>query len=235
MSDTPSSPRNAWIPHVIPYVAWIFIMGLLGDPTGWKYVLRSILCLALLFACRPWRFSYPKLNPKHLPGATLAGLAVLVIWVLPETDFFTRFETLHRLYLRIGHLMPWEMAQPLEMVRYAPDTDGWLFALGRLAGSALVIAVIEEFFWRSWLTRWVEKEDFLSVDPGAVSWKSILIASALFATTHVRWIAGFLCGILWGWYYRKTRDIWAVAWAHILCNGLLGAYVLWSGKWEFWA
>jgi len=121
------------------------------------------------------------------------------------------------------------------MVRYAPDTDGWTFAILRLLGSALVIAVIEEFFWRSWLTRWVEKEDFLSVDPGAVSWKSILIASALFATTHVRWIAGLLCGLLWGWYYRKTKDIWAVAWAHILCNGLLGVYVLWSGKWEFWA
>jgi CAAX prenyl protease-like protein len=235
MNEAAPTPRNAWIPHVIPFVAWIFLMGLLGDPAGWKYALRSVAGVAILLALRPWRFSYPPLQRKHLPGATLAGLAVLVAWILPETDFMSRFETFHRLYLTVGHQMPWKLADPLEMVRYAPDTDGWVFALTRLAGSALVIAVIEEFFWRSWLTRWVEKEDFLSVDPGQVSTRSIVIASVMFSTIHVRWIAGLFCGLLWGFYYRKTRDIWAVAWAHILCNGLLGVYVLWSGKWEFWA
>jgi len=227
--------RSAWISHVLPFVAWIFFMQVLGDPAGWKYALRSVICLGIFLALKPWKWSYPPLNLKNLPLATLIGGVVFLFWIAPETDFFSRFEGFHRLYLRWGTLMPWEMTSPLERVRYAPETDGWVFALTRLLGSALVIAVIEEFFWRSWLTRWVEKENFLEADPGLVSNRSLIIASLMFATIHQRWIAGLLCGLLYGWYYRKTRDIWAVSYAHVLTNALLGAYVLWSGKFEFWA
>lgn len=231
---SPESP-SAWISHVVPFVAWIFFMQLLGDPAGWKYAVRSFACLALFLWLKPWRWSYPPLKIKNLPMATLIGVVVFLFWIAPETDLFSRFESFHRAYLTVGTQMPWEMTSPLERVRYAPETDGWVFALTRLLGSALVIAVIEEFFWRSWLTRWVEKENFLEVDPGRVSNRSLWIASLMFATIHQRWIAGLLCGLLYGWYYRKTRDIWAVSYAHALTNGLLGAYVLWSGKFEFWA
>ncbi|MDF3130429.1 CAAX prenyl protease-related protein [Kiritimatiellaeota bacterium B1221] len=236
-SETPTekTPSNAWISHVVPFVAWIFLMGMLGDPAGWKYALRSALCLALFLWMKPWKWSYPALNWKNMPLATGIGILVCLFWIAPETDAFARFEGLHRLYLRIGTQMPWDLAAPLERVRYAPEAEGWLFALTRLLGSALVISVIEEFFWRSWLTRWVEKENFLEVDPGKISNRSLWIASALFATIHHRWIAGLLCGLLYGWFYRKTRDIWAVSYAHALTNGLLGIYVLWSGKFEFWA
>lgn len=233
MPEAPSS--RAWISHLVPFVAWIFFMQVLGDPAGWKYALRSVICLAIFLAFRPWQYGYPKLNRKNLLSATGAGLIVLVIWILPETDWASRFEGSHKLYLTIGLQMPWELADPLQQVRYAPETDGWLFALTRLAGSAFVIAIIEEFFWRSWLTRWIDKENFLKQDPGSVSTKAVVIASLMFATIHQRWIAGLLCGLIWGFYYRKTRDIWAVSYAHVLTNFLLGVYVLWSGKYEFWA
>lgn len=231
----PPNARSAWISHVLPFVAWIFFMGILGDPAGWKYALRSILCLGLLLYLKPWKWSYPALKWRNLPLATLIGIAVCLFWIAPETDYFSRFEGFHRAYLTFGTQMPWDLTPPLARVRYAPETDGWLFALTRLLGSALVIAVIEEFFWRSWLTRWVEKENFLEVDPGQVSNRSLWIASLMFATIHQRWIAGLLCGLLYGWFYRRTRDIWAVSYAHALTNALLGAYVLWSGKFEFWA
>lgn len=232
--DSSGQRHGAWISHVIPFVGWIFMMGILGDPAGWKYALRSAVCLGILLALKPWKWDYPPLKWKNLPLATLIGVAVCLFWIAPESDFLSRFEGFHRAYLYFGTQMPWDLAQPLERVRYAPETDGWLFAITRLLGSALVIAVIEEFFWRGWLTRYVEKEDFLSVDPGGVSSRSIWIASALFATAHHRWLAALLCGLLYGWFYRKTRDVWAVCYAHALTNGLLGAYVLWSGKFEFW-
>ncbi len=57
----------------------------------------------------------------------------------------------------------------------------------------------------------------------------------MFSTVHTRWIAGLLCGLLYGWFYRRTRDIWAVSYAHGLTNALLGIYVLTTGKFEFWA
>lgn len=235
MSDTESTSRDAWISHVVPFVAWLFFMQALGDPAGWKYAVRSGACLLLFLALKPWKWHYPPLNWRHVPAAIGIGVVVFLFWIAPETDFLSRFETFHRAYLTIGHQMPWELAPPLERVRYAPETDGWVFVFTRLMGSAVVIAVIEEFFWRSWLTRWVEKEDFLQTDPGKISNRALVIAALLFATVHVRWIAGLFCGLLYGAYYRKTKDIWAVGIAHGVTNLLLGLYVLWSGKYEFWA
>jgi len=228
-------PSKAWISHVAPFVAWIALMFLLGEPAGWKYAVRSGVCLVLFIALRPWKWDYPPLKWKNLPSATLAGLVVLAIWILPESDWLSGFESFQRFYQTVGLLMPWELTIPSESTPYAPEQVGWGFAITRLLGSAIVIAVIEEFFWRSWMTRWLNKENFLEVDPGAVSTKSILIASLLFATAHTRWIAALLCGLIWGFYYRKTRDIWAVCYAHILTNFLLGVYVLTTGNYEFWA
>jgi len=231
----PPEHEGAWIPHVVPFVAWIFIMGVLGDPAGWKYATRTFIGLALFLALRPWRFKYPRLNLRNLPSAFAVGLFVFAFWVFPQTDFFARFETLHRLYLTVGIQMPWSLSLPLEQIRYAPELEGWAFALIRLGGSAFVIALIEEFFWRGWMYRWVQKEDFLSVDPGHYDRKAFWITAGLFASIHNEWIVGLLCGLVYGWYYVKTRDIWAVGIAHVVTNFVLGIYVLWSGKFEFWA
>jgi len=231
----PEEHQGAWISHLLPFVGWIFLMGLLGDPAGWKYAARTVLCLALFLYLKPWRWKYPPLRLKNLPGAIGVGVFVFAFWAFPQSDWFARFESLHRGYLTFGIIKPWELAAPLERIRYAPDLEGWPLALMRLAGSAFVIAVIEEFFWRGWLYRWVQKEDFLSVDPGHFDTKAFWITAAMFASIHNEWFVGLLCGLVYGYYYIRTRDIWAVSVAHVVTNLLLGLYVLWSGKYEFWA
>lgn len=236
MTSSPDrSASKAWVSHVVPFAAWLGIMLVPGIPSTWNYALRTVLCLVLFLGLRPWTWGYPRLQLKHIPGAFLAGLAVLAIWILPESDWLSGLPTFQRLYKTVGLQMPWELTPVPDSSPYAPGQAGWTFTLIRLMGSAVVIALIEEFFWRSWLTRWLNNEDFLSVDPGSVSTKSIVIASLLFATAHTRWIAALLCGLIWGFYYRKTRDIWAVGIAHVVTNFLLGIYVLTAGKYEFWA
>jgi CAAX prenyl protease-like protein len=232
---TETQRKEAWIPHVVPFVAWIFLMQVLGDPAGWKYALRSVLCLGLFLSLKPWRFDYPPLRLKNLPLALAVGVFVFGFWILFETDFMARFEWIHRAYLTVGTQMPWKLAPPLEQVRYAPDQIGWPLSLVRLAGSALVISFIEEFFWRGWLYRWSQKEDFLSVPHERLDWSALLIMSLMFASVHHQWVAAFFCGICYGLLYIRTRDIWAAGIAHAVTNALLGAYVLWSGKYEFWA
>ncbi len=234
--ETPrSSSQPAWVSHVVPFVVWIFLMQVLGDPAGWKYALRAVAGLAALVCMKPWTWEYPPLQMRNLPAALGAGLFVFGFWVFFETDFMARFETIHRLYLTVGLQWPWELNAPLAQVRYAPETDGWVFALTRLLGSALVISFIEEFFWRGWMMRWIDKEDFLSVDPPAISRRALWIGALLFATIHTQWLAGLACGLVYGQLYRRTRDIWAVGIAHALTNGLLGVYVLMTGKYEFWS
>ncbi len=117
---------------------------------------------------------------------------------------------------------------------YAPSVCGWGYTLLRLAGSAFVISVIEEFFWRGFLYRWIQNVDFLDIDPGKVAWPAFLLTAAVFGAEHTEWFAGVVCGLVYGLLYVKTRDIWAACIAHATTNLLLGLYVLGTGAYQFW-
>ena len=103
----------------------------------------------------------------------------------------------------------------------------------RFCGAVLVVPVMEELFWRSFLTRWLDRTEFLAVDPRAVSWRSILITSAVFGAEHHLWLAGIVAGLAYGWLYRRTGSLWAVIAAHALTNALLEAWVHRTGSWHF--
>ena len=235
-AEEAASHKDAWIPHVVPFLAWIFLMSMLDGvlDAGWKYAARTFLCLGLLVYLRPWRW-YSRLTLRNVPAGIAVGVFVFGFWIFFETDFMSRFEGIHRLYLSVGTLMkPWELISPVQQITYDPAQIGWPLTAIRLLGSAVVIAIIEEFFWRGWMYRWIIKEDFLSVDPGTLNWKALLIMSLMFASVHQRWLAGFACGICYGLLYIRTKDVWAPTIAHFTTNFLLGVYVLWSGKFEFW-
>lgn len=114
------------------------------------------------------------------------------------------------------------------------DRIDWLLVAFRIAGAALVVPVMEELFWRSFLQRWVQQSDFLALDPARIGLKALLIASALFAVEHLQWLAGLVAGLAYGWLYIRTRNLWAPIVAHAVTNGLLGAYVVATGQWSFW-
>jgi CAAX prenyl protease-like protein len=103
-----------------------------------------------------------------------------------------------------------------------------------LAGSAFVIAIIEEFFWRGFLYRWMLGRFFLDVDHGKMSMAMLLVVSLIFGLEHARWLAGIIAGLAYGLLYIKTRDIWAASIAHVITNMLLGEYVLITGSYAFW-
>jgi CAAX prenyl protease-like protein len=107
-------------------------------------------------------------------------------------------------------------------------------AVVRLAGAALVVPVMEELFWRSFLLRWLQNPTFLSVPPGTVGLRALLISSVLFATEHTLWFAGLLAGLAYGWLYKRSGNLWVPVVAHAVTNGVLGAYVLATGAWTFW-
>jgi CAAX prenyl protease-like protein len=110
----------------------------------------------------------------------------------------------------------------------------WGLASLRIAGAALVVPVMEELFWRSFLMRWLQRPAFLSVAPTSVGWKAILISSALFASEHRLWFAGLLAGLVYAWLYRRSGNLWVPTVSHAVTNALLGAYVLSTGMWVYW-
>jgi CAAX prenyl protease-like protein len=110
----------------------------------------------------------------------------------------------------------------------------WALALLRLAGLALVVPIMEELFWRSFLLRWIDNPDFLEASPSQVSLRAQVITAALFALEHQQWLAGFIAGLVYGWLYRCSGKLWVPVLAHAVTNGVLGIYILYSGEWRFW-
>ena len=98
----------------------------------------------------------------------------------------------------------------------------------------VVIAAVEEIFWRGFLYRWMQKRDFLSVDPGALDLTMLLAVSVIFGFEHDRWFVGIIAGLAYGWLYVKTKDLWSAILAHVVTNLLLGSTVLVTGQYGFW-
>ena len=115
-----------------------------------------------------------------------AGVAVFVLWI--NLDF--------------SPLVGGEGGEGFDP-RNGASID-WGLAVTRLAGAALVVPVMEELFWRSFILRWLENPRFLDVDPASVGWKALAISSAVFAVEHHLWFAGLLAGLAYGWLYIRT-------------------------------
>jgi hypothetical protein len=121
---------------------------------------------------------------------------------------------------------------------FSPLTDEgamrWPLALARLCALALIVPVMEELFWRSFLMRWIAARDFLSVDPKTIRAGAFVISSALFASEHAMWLAGLAAGLAYAWMYRRTGNLWIPIVSHAITNGTLGLWILATGNWRFW-
>ncbi len=206
------------------YIVMLVLEGLLPDwapgfDVRWLYPVKAglvTLALAVLWRHYAELRSYG-LPVRHLLLSVSVGVVVLVLWVNLDASWMLMGE--------VGE-------------GYAPTDDGgridWRLVVFRIAGAALVVPVMEELFWRSFVQRWVRQSDFLALDPARIGLKALLIASALFAVEHLQWFAGLVAGLAYGWLYIRTRNLWAPIVAHAVTNGGLGAYVVATGRWSFW-
>ncbi len=206
------------------YIALLVVEGLLPDwapgfDVRWLYPVKTgLVALALAVL---WRH-YAELKTWGLSSGQLAlslavGIVVLVLWV----------------NLDAGWMLMGEMGEGYDPTDASGRVD-WLLVAFRIAGAALVVPIMEELFWRSFLQRWVQQQDFLALEPARIGFKALLIASALFAVEHLQWFAGLVAGLAYGWLYIRTRTLWAPIVAHAATNGGLGAYVVATGHWSFW-
>ena len=235
MTTAPSaaSPNRALWAHVLPFLAWVVIMSLAFTGAAKLYAIQAALALTLFMGWRPWTY-YSPVAVRRFPLAVLIGALVCVIWILPETNWFSRFPWLQDLYLCWGVRPLGEITGTPLHSPYAPESCGWGLSLAKLAGSAFVIATLEEFFWRGFLYRWLAEREFTKVDPRAGHLMAFAIMVVLFGLEHDRWLAGMIAGAAYGAVYVFTRDLWAAVVAHVTTNLLLGLYVLAYGQYRFW-
>lgn len=221
----PMFDRAAWV-RILPFAAYMAFF-LVGDGLAWLGV--DAASLRWLYAVKAatvaillglfWR-EYTELKvPFPSAGAVLtavgAGVVVLVLWV-----------NLHAGWMVIG-----------ESAGFDPRTNGvidWPLVAFRIAGAALVVPVMEELFWRSFVMRWADKPDFLRLDPAQAGIRGFVISVVLFGFEHNLWLAGIVAGVVYSVLFMRHRTIWSPVLAHAVTNGMLGAWVVMTGAWSYW-
>ena len=206
--------------------------------TAWAYAVRTaatafvgVVCLMTCGrgrACRgPTGAATNPTGSAALVAATglLVGLLVAVLWIVPEISPFYRTWFCWPL----GSL-PAATTAPSP---YDPAVCGWTLTVAKLVGSAFVIAPVEEVFFRSFLYRWLQKRDFLSVPLARFDLSAFLWMVFLFTLEHDRPLAAALAGALYGLVAIRFGLASAIV-AHVVTNLLLALHVIFSNSWAFW-
>jgi CAAX prenyl protease-like protein len=186
----------------------------------WLYAVKVLVVSGVAWGCRAtWR------DLRPVPGVT-GGLAAVALGILVAAFWVG----LDGHYPGLGFLGGRTQFDP----NLLGPAGKWAFVVVRMLGLVVLVPLIEELFWRSFLWRWVVDGDFQRVPIGKASAASVLATSALFGIAHPEWLPAVLTGLLWAGLLVKTRSMSACVLSHAVANLGLGVYVLATGAWRFW-
>lgn len=213
--------------RILPFALFMLLLALRGAlpeqpnfDTRWIYGLSVLLVGATLAWF--WR-DYGELARQNWPEArelALAvgvGLAVFVLWIQLDA--------------------PWMQLAPPTASFVPLDASGaliWPLVILRWVGAALLVPVMEELFWRSFLMRWIAHPQFERVDPQQIGLRAIVLSTFVFMLAHTLWLAAIVAGLAYAWLYVRSGKLWTAVIAHAVTNGALGLWVIKTGRWEFW-
>ena len=198
------------------------------------YTLRLVITIAvMLLLVGGYRQFFPFRVSLLAVGVGVVGI---VVWVFfcrldLEVKLFGPIPVVGDIFLGMGKRAAYN---PLEALG---DSLPWLigFLIIRFVGLAVVVPVIEEFFLRGFLMRYVIDMYWEKVPFGRADRTSIIIGTVYGMLAHP---AELFAAAAWfslvTWLMLRTKNIWDCVTAHAVTNFLLGVYVLTTGHWELW-
>ncbi len=223
--------RPAWLPYVAPIatfliltsvVAWLSRLAGSSSPAWYP---PALVVLLMVVAVVAWfcRSTWIDLLPMPRTGgwivSILTGLAVTAFWIAAQ-----------------GHYprLPLSGARMGFDPDFLPGATRYEFLVVRLMGLVILVPLMEEIFWRSFLIRWAVREDFRAVPIGRVTPWSAGVTAALFALAHPEWLPALAAGLVWALLLWRTRSVTACVISHAVSNLSLGIYILATRSWGFW-
>jgi CAAX prenyl protease-like protein len=217
--------HSATAGYIAPFVAFVAVMAAekaLLPNSQLLYPIRFAVVLAVIFL-----FSRPYLSQRpSMPLASiLVGFAVFAIWVIPDRVFHYRHFWLFQ-NMFTGTIAS-TIAPALKLT--------WWFLPIRILGSIALVPIAEELFWRGWMMRWLIDSHFERVPLGKYAPAAFWIVAILFASEHgPYWEVGLIAGVIYNGWLIRTRNLADCILAHAITNGLLAAWVLITGEWQYW-
>lgn len=215
------------LPYVAPFGVFVgFLMLEKFAPGGTVvlYPIRVIVVLAVLICCSR---SVMDFRVTSALGSILLGVAVFVIWIGPDMLWP---------HYRSFWLFTNSVTGSVNSSVPAAVRSSVSFIFFRTFGCAILVPILEELFWRGWLTRWlIDGQDFRRVPLGAYTASSFWIGSVMFASEHGPfWDVGLIAGIAYNWWMCRNKSLADCTLTHAVTNGCLSIYVLVTGEWQYW-
>ena len=223
--------RSDIVPYMAPMIAYVALGALEpylpsndGQPSPVWYPLAYTARIVIV-ALMAWRYRATWSDFRPWPSAAATVLAVLIgviVWGLwigldghyPALPFLGT-----RVAFDLGVMSP---------------AARWAFVGARMVGLVVIVPLIEELFWRSFLIRWLIDQEFEKVPIGRITPLAAVVTSVAFALVHPEWLPALLTGALWIWLLWSTRSLGACLVSHATANLALGLYVIAAGDWKYW-
>ncbi len=229
MNHSQAPGKNQLLAHVLPMLGFVLLLGL-GDlvrashgslwraaPEFWVDPLQTLLCGAMLISF--WHeYNFQVLRRPFFVAAIALG--IFFLWIAPQQ--FLHFNA------RLAGFNP-------DALTVQP-TLYWLTLFLRFLRLVIVVPLVEEIFWRSFLLRYLISEKFDAIPFGAFSWLSFAVVALAFAFSHstADWPAALIAGALYNLVAYRTRSLVSCVAAHGLTNLALGLWIIATGQWGFW-
>ncbi|MBN1909972.1 MAG: CAAX prenyl protease-related protein [Pirellulales bacterium] len=251
-AETPAVPpprlrENPWLVFLLPFVVYMLVQSLeptaadkpggamIGLAIAYQYypivytakiVLTLVAVVFVLPGYRqfPWRIS---------PLSIVVGVVGVALWVgLSKLGLEQRLLEPLGLgkFIDLGARAGYN---PLDQLADSPAW-AWGFLAVRVLGMAVVVALIEEFFLRGFVMRFVMEKDWWKVPFGTVTPAAVVAGTVVPMLCHP---AELLAAAVWfsmvTWLMVRTRNIWDCVAAHAVTNFLLALYVILADEWQF--
>jgi len=238
------------VAHVAPLAVFLVLSGIMPffhientalswykhSPEQWLYPLQTVLCFGVLgFFWHHYSFK-PFCG---FPVACLLGVLTIAFWILPS-HLYTWLDIDdpegESWWRWIGVAVRQEGFDP----SFFRDKTFWYWGAitMRFVRMVVVVALVEEIFWRGFLMRWLVDTDrpFWKIPFGTYKPVAAAVTTVCFMLIHapVDYLGALVFGLAMAWVTVRTKSLAACVLMHAVANLLLGIYVMVTGNSGFW-
>lgn len=247
------SPELLTRAHVVPFVvfmAFLIALQLVGgliewkhpdapwwrrDPAQFVYPIQTFVTLGLLVHYwRCFRFDW---SWKWSIAGMVFGAVGIGLWLLP-----TALYDYWGLTGKTEGLLKWlgiaDRQDGFNPGIFENPAAYWSSLILRFFRAAVVVALVEEIFWRGFVMRFaLDWEGDCWKQPfGKASWKSYVLVTGLFIAAHapVDYAGAFAYGSLTYLLCIWSKNLGACVIMHATANFLMGLYIMRTGNYGLW-
>ena len=205
------------------------------DPAHFIYPVQTLVVLGMLgYYWRSYSFGW---SWKWSSIAVLFGVVGIGFWLLPTTLYDH-----WGLTGRTTGILRWFGVEArrdgFDPGIFESPAAYWTALILRFLRAVVVVALVEEIFWRGFLMRFVcdWEGDYWHQPFGRATWKSYLMVTGLFMLAHapVDYAGAFIYGSLTYLLCVWSKSLGACVIMHAVANFLMGLYIMAYGKYGLW-